>query len=342
MRQDKQTRPISVVITTFNDGSMLAEALGSVAQQTLLPQEILVIDDGSEPATAPRAIEAFIAQFGLDANYLWQANAGPSAARNLGLEQATLEYVAYLDADDLWLPDHLERKLDRLRARDATYSTAYDGFVEFDHDSGRPLRTIASGSYDGPIRADVLGTPGGVPAGMPFQLHRRAALQAVGGFDVSLRVNEDFDLLLRLAKAGYRITGSATPTVRRRVHSGSLTRRDAQRTLEETERFLAKAEREALLSPEALASRRKWLRLSIGKQQVSDGKTLRQGIDTMKEAFRFDRPLGVAQWAVFLATRYVAVGRPLFWLYGCIGEWRNMRRLISMRFYQHRVKRERP
>jgi glycosyltransferase involved in cell wall biosynthesis len=312
MTPDKQAAPISVVITTFNDGTVLAEALHSVAAQTVLPKEILVIDDGSEPATAPLVIDSFRVESGLHAACHWQRNAGPSAARNAGLRQATQEYVAFLDADDLWLPQHLEWKLGRLRARDATYSTAYDGFVEFDHGSKRALRTIATGSHDGLIRAELLGMPGGVPAGMPFQLHRRAALQAVGGFDESLRVNEDFDLLLRLARAGYRITGSATPTVRRRVHPGSATRRDAQRTLEETERFLAKAERQALLSADVVASRRKWLRLSIGKQQVLNDKSLRQGIATLKDAFQFGRPAGLAQWAVFLAASNALIGYPFF------------------------------
>jgi glycosyltransferase involved in cell wall biosynthesis len=293
-----------------------------------LPKEILVIDDGSEPTTAPLVIDSFLAESGLHVMYHWRRNAGPSAARNAGLRQANQEYIAYLDADDLWLAEHLERKLSRLSARDATYSTAYDGFVEFDHASGRALRTIATGSHDGPVCAKLLGMPGGVPAGMPFQLHRRAALQAVGGFDESLRVNEDFDLLLRLAKADYRITGSATPTVRRRVHSGSSTRRDAQRTLEETERFLAKAERESLLSADAVALRRKGLRLSIGRQQVSNATSLRQGIATLKDAFKFARPVGLTQWAVFLAASNAALGRPLFSMYCRIGGWWNTRRSL--------------
>lgn len=307
MNDQKPHGPISVVIPTYNDGPMLAEALGSVAAQTLRPREIIVVDDGSEPATAPEVIEAFQEETGLEIEYVRQENAGPSAARNTGLRLARQEFIAYLDADDRWLPTHLERKLARLTERDAGYSTAYDGFVEFDHDTGRSLPTIATGSHDGPITAELLGMPGGIPAGMQFLLHRRRALVEVEGFDEALRVNEDFDLLLRLGKAGYRITGSGEPTVMRRVHPGSLTRLDPERTLAELERFLEKAEREGLLSPAAIASKRKWARLTLGKKQIKDAATARDGIETLRQAFEHDAPRGLQQWAVYGLVR----SRPL-------------------------------
>jgi glycosyltransferase involved in cell wall biosynthesis len=319
MRVGRAFKPISAVITTCNDGAILSEALSSVAEQTVLPREILVIDDGSEPATAPAVIERFMAESGLDVKYVWQDNAGPSAARNLGLRQAGQEYVAYLDADDRWLPQHLEYKLARLQARDASYSTAYDAFVEFEGTSGRPLRTIPIRAYDGPIRADLLGMPNGIPAGMQFQLHRREALEAIGGFDEGLRSYEDFNLLLRFGKRGLRITGSATPTVWRRVHAASLTRRNPEWTLEETERYLAKAERDGLLTPAAVASKRKTARLRLGRQQILVRETALHGIDTLRDAFEFDRPKGLAQWTVFLAVRNRSIGR------GVLGAYRILR-----------------
>lgn len=303
MKDDKQFGPISVVITTYNDGLMLGEALRSVASQTVSPREILVIDDGSEPATAPRIIETFEDETGLSVKYVWQNNAGPSAARNTGLRYASQDFIAYLDADDYWLPSHLEQKLKLLNDRSTNYSTAYGGFTEFDNTTGRSLPTISVSSYDGPIQAELLGVPNGVPAGMPFQLHRRDALLKVGGFDHALMVNEDFDLLLRLGKAGYRITGSGKPTVMRRVHPRSQTRVDPQRTLRELERFLAKAEREKLLPPAVIAGRRKWARLSLGKLLVSNSATAGQGIDMLREAFDFDRPRGVQQWSIYLLIR---------------------------------------
>ena len=312
MSDDKPRGPISVVITTYNDGAMLGEALRSIAVQTVLPREILVIDDGSDPATAPSMIESFQRETGLDVEYAWQKNAGPSAARNAGLRQARQEFIAYLDADDHWLPVHLERKVARLSERSDCYSTAYDGFTEFDHASGRTLPTIEIGSHDGPIEAALLGVPGGIPAGLPFQLHRREALSKVGGFDESLRVNEDFDLLLRLAKAGFRIAGSGEPTVMRRVHPGSLTRLDPVRTLSDLERFLPKAERDALLSPDAVASKRKWARLTLGKLQIARAATAYDGIETLREAFDYGAPKGLQQWAVYGVVKSKPLASMLF------------------------------
>jgi glycosyltransferase involved in cell wall biosynthesis len=322
MNQSSVTGPISAVITTFNDGPMLEEALHSVAKQTVLPREILVIDDGSKPATAPKIIDRIAKEYRLDVKYKWQSNAGISAARNAGLQLSSQEFVAFLDADDIWLPEHLEHKLERLRERGPTYSTSYDGYVEFDHNSRRLLRTIASGSYDGPICAKMLGIPGGVPAGMQFQLHRRAALESVDAFDETLRVHEDFDLLLRLGKAGFQITGSGAQTVWRRVHPASITRRDPQWTLNEMERFNVKAEREKLLSSHAVARKRKWTHLTVGKQQVRDETSLRQGIKTLKTAFQYGRPEGIREWAIFVAASNPILAYPSFGLYRIVsGQW---------------------
>ena len=127
-------------------------------------------------------------------------------------------------------------------------------------------------------------------------------------------VAEDFDLLLRLHRAGYQITGSGVPTVSRRVHAASLTRRDPNWTLIQMERFLTKAEGEALLSSDAIASRRKWLRLSIGKQQINNG-SLRQGVGNLKEAFTFERPKGFGQWFTFVAANFPIFGYSAFALY---------------------------
>ena len=300
--------PVTVAVTTYNDGELLAEALESVAAQTVKPAEIIVVDDGSEPATAPGVIRRLESAQAMSVEYHRQANAGPSAARNRGLALATQPLIAYLDADDRWRPEHLERKVERMNALPDSHSTVYDACVEFDHATGLWLKTIPVGGYDGSIAGARLGLPGGVPAGMPFQLHRVKALRQVGGFDTSLRVNEDFDLLLRLAKCGYAIAGSAEATLERRVRPDSLTKRDPARTLAESERFLAKAEHQGLMSASAISERRKWARFRAGKALgfVDGGE--RRGAELMRDAFRFGPPRGLVQWVAFLATRSLWLG----------------------------------
>jgi glycosyltransferase involved in cell wall biosynthesis len=111
---DAGMRPslISCIIPVFNGESYLAEALESVLAQTYQPVEIVVVDDGSTDGTAEVA-----AHYGERVHYVWQSNAGQTAARNLGLSAAQGEFVAFLDADDMWHPEKIEQQIDRLRER---------------------------------------------------------------------------------------------------------------------------------------------------------------------------------------------------------------------------------
>ena len=97
---------VSCVIPVFNGGRVLAEAIDSVLAQTRAPEQILVVDDGSTDATAEVA-----AAYGTRLSYVFQENLGPAAARNAGMKMVTGEFVAFLDADDWWHPEKLEKQL---------------------------------------------------------------------------------------------------------------------------------------------------------------------------------------------------------------------------------------
>src|SRR5712664_390476 len=103
---------ISCIIPVFNGERYLREALDSILAQTHRPVEIIVADDGSSDGTA-----AVVASYGDHVHYLHQPNAGPAAARNLGLSAARGEFVAFLDADDLWHPEKLVHQRARFQAR---------------------------------------------------------------------------------------------------------------------------------------------------------------------------------------------------------------------------------
>src|SRR3712207_5841452 len=95
------TAPVTVVIPVFNRRELLGRALRSVAHQSVQPSSIVVVDDGSTDGSAKVA-----QRFGVDV--IRQRNAGSSSARNAGLERASTPWVALLDSDDMWFPDHLE------------------------------------------------------------------------------------------------------------------------------------------------------------------------------------------------------------------------------------------
>src|SRR5439155_16624014 len=103
---------ISCIIPVFNGEKYLAEALDSIRAQTYRPIEIIVVDDGSTDGT-----RELVASYGDQVRYLWQPNSGPATDRNQGLSAASGEFVAFLDADDLWHPEKLERQMARFDAR---------------------------------------------------------------------------------------------------------------------------------------------------------------------------------------------------------------------------------
>lgn len=103
---------ISCIVAVFNGERYLKEALDSILAQTYRPLEIIVADDGSTDGT-----KAVVASYGEKVRYLWQPNAGPAAARNFGLSQARGEFMAFLDADDLWNADKLTRQKACFEAR---------------------------------------------------------------------------------------------------------------------------------------------------------------------------------------------------------------------------------
>src|SRR3954451_14848952 len=97
---------ISVIIPSYNSARWISEAVDSVLAQTLVPQQIIVVDDGSRDDTRSR-----VRRYGPPVEYIYQPNQGVSAARNTGMQAATGEFVAFLDADDVWHPRKAEFQL---------------------------------------------------------------------------------------------------------------------------------------------------------------------------------------------------------------------------------------
>jgi glycosyltransferase involved in cell wall biosynthesis len=194
---------VSCIVPVYNGARYLGDALDSILAQTLPVAEIVVVDDGSTDDT-PGVMDRYAG--GIRA--VRQVNAGPSAARNAGLAVATGELIAFLDADDLWLPDKLERQLAVLDAHPEVM-LCFCGIVNF---------------RDG---SDPSGGPSEWPQS-PFSpctvLVRRPLFAEVGVFDPGLRSGEDTEWFLRvmMRKIAYKVLPDVL--VRRRQHDGNLTR----------------------------------------------------------------------------------------------------------------------
>ncbi len=186
---DPNGQGVSVVIPTYNNAGTLAEAVASVRAQNWPELEIIVVDDGSTDHT-PEALKALT---GPDLRIIRQANAGPAAARNAGIAEANREWVAFLDADDIWLPGKLDAQFDALSRRPDARFCFTDSVVRY-LDGTEELR--ACRTTDQPLFRELLS---GNLLGTPTMLVHGTCFRDVGVFDPELRTGEDWDLWLRLA-----------------------------------------------------------------------------------------------------------------------------------------------
>jgi glycosyltransferase involved in cell wall biosynthesis len=209
---------VTVVVPAWNTSSVLTETLDSIRAQTFQDFEVLVVDDGSTDGTA-EVVERHGAE---DHRFrlIRQGHAGVSIARNKAVAEARGEWIAFLDADDVWLPPKLERQL-ALLEQDPAAGLLFTNF--FFWDGNRDLA--------------VAYAPGAVlPGGNPLQalirsclfllstvMVRREHFLGSGGFDPALRLSEDWDLWLRLAERGIHVRGLAEPLARYRRWPGSVT-----------------------------------------------------------------------------------------------------------------------
>jgi glycosyltransferase involved in cell wall biosynthesis len=207
---------ISVVIPCFNAAAFLADALRSVLQQNIEGLEVVVVDDGSIDDSV------VIARSFSFVRVIEQANLGPAAARNRGVAQARGRFVAFLDADDVWLPGKLASQLALLeQAPDA--GVVYGDFYFWRAD----IRTLYTHSeeFDAAVRSGWL-----YPEILLDSLIciitavvRREVFDEIGGFDEQLRTGEDYDLWVRAALR-YRCLKVAQPVALYRLHEGGTTR----------------------------------------------------------------------------------------------------------------------
>ncbi len=185
---------VSVIIPTYNYAYFIAEAVESVLAQTFPVFETIVVDDGSNDNT-----EEVIAKFGDKVKYIKQRNGGVCAARNNGVKSASGDFIAFLDADDVWLPEKIEKQMAKFD-EDDQIGLVHCGMREFDTENGETMRLHLEGEegwvadelllFDKPV---VIG-PGGTI------IVSRKAFEAVGGFDTNLKVGEDWDFCYRIAR----------------------------------------------------------------------------------------------------------------------------------------------
>ncbi len=207
---------VSVIMPTFNCARFLGRALESIFAQTFTDYEVIVANDGSTDHT-----REVIAPYSGKITYLYQPNRGPSAARNLALSKASGEFIAYLDADDMWYPHRLERQVAFLDAHrecgivhsDFSTINETDRVIHhrFNHE---PPREVPQGA----CAMDLLRR---CHIQIPTVIERRDCLQTIGQFDERLRMAEDYHHWILLAMEGYAVGYIDEPLAMYRWRGGS-------------------------------------------------------------------------------------------------------------------------
>ena len=200
---------ISCVIPVFNGERFLREAIESILAQSYESVEIVVVDDGSTDGSREVA-----ATFGARVRSISQENAGPAAAKNTGIEESTGAYLAFLDADDLWVPEKLELQMERFAARPeldisvGQVQNFWDEEVRHeaarfrDHRISRPLPGFSAGTLLAP----------------------RSVFDRLGPFDPGRAHGDAVEWFARARAAGLTVEMIPRPLLRRRMHAGNRSR----------------------------------------------------------------------------------------------------------------------
>lgn len=226
---------ISVVMPLYNGRSYVGEALQSVLDQSVLPGEVIVVDDGSTDASH-EVIDSI--ESPIPVKIIRQSNRGQAAARNVGVSVANGEFVAFIDQDDGWRRGHLEALL-RAISKDPDIAWAYSDFDEIDT-QGRtvthsfireqglvhPKRTLAAC-----LAADLMVIPSA-------SMLRKEALVGVGGFYEELSGYEDDELFVRIFRAGWNHVFVDKPLTRFRVHGSDSSSSSSWRFLDSRMTYL--------------------------------------------------------------------------------------------------------
>ena len=215
---------ISVITPTYNRARVLPAAVASVLSQTFGDFELIIVDDGSEDNT-PDVLKPFFADRRV--RYVYQENQGQSHARNLALKQATGDFIAFLDSDDVWAPDKLEKQLAVFRANSEVDIVHGDEAIINEQGSVVSLQNMRR--YSGRITRYLLADNS---VSITTALVRRRCFDEMGGFDTSVGVADDYELWLRFSArycyqyepgivASYRVMADQISSDKRRRYAAN-------------------------------------------------------------------------------------------------------------------------
>lgn len=244
---------VSVIITTYKrELSLLKRAFYSVCNQTYEDIEIIIVDDSPNDFVERAEIKNFFQQkFHHNVLYIQhEKNKGVCEARNSGLAVAKGDVIAYLDDDDEWKPEKIERQVKCMKRTSA--AIVYLGKHIIQNDEDGKIKYVNHKIYEGNVldqlmRENFIGSTS-------FPLINRKAILSVGKFDTNLRASEDYDMWIRIAKK-YPISCVNEPLAIYHVHSSFSITKDASNSIQGIIKLLEKYKEYYNIHPNIYAKR---------------------------------------------------------------------------------------
>ena len=265
--------------------------------QTLKPLEIIVIDDGSETNEAEIITNNFISQTDIPIIYKKKKNGGPSSARNLGISLAKGEFILFIDSDDELLPNSLEWREEILDSLGEDYASIFCTRIEFI--KNKPNIRLEVPETDGKLDVCLVGRKNGIPGQITNHLFRKDILIKVNGYNESLKFNEDFDLILRVAK-NKMFRGINKVGFIQHIREDSWSKSDPHVTFNGVEDFLDNALHKKLLPINEIEQRRKDNRLSLVKKLLVKRTGWKEAAPYISQAFDIIKPKNFKEFVLFL------------------------------------------
>lgn len=205
---------VSVIIPNYNYARYVGGAIDSALAQTYPDVEVIVVDDGSTDATKDVLIN-----YGNGITTVSQQNQGVAAARNNGVAASSGEFIAFLDADDEWLPEKVEKQVAMLRS-DPSLGLVHVGVEEIDPDSNVLRDRLEGASGDATHELLMIGGRGILGGGSGLMV-RRTVFDEIGGFDVRLSTSADWDFFYQIARR-HPVGFVSEVLLKYRVHTANM------------------------------------------------------------------------------------------------------------------------
>jgi glycosyltransferase involved in cell wall biosynthesis len=230
---------VSVIIPNYNYANFVCESIDSVLSQTYKNIEIIVVDDGSEDNS-----KEILKNYGNQIKVVFQKNAGVSAARNNGVKESKGDYLAFLDSDDIWLPEKIEKQVEVFQKK-TNLGIVHVGVKEIDGE-GNAIETKLDGLSGWHSHELLLFSRSVVLGGGSGFMVSRKVFDEVEGFDLRLLTSADWDLFYRIS-CHYQIEFVSEVLMKYRIHisnmHGNIARMEREMLLAFEKAFSEKSEK---------------------------------------------------------------------------------------------------